>query len=78
MPNRRSARPAAFHQLLYQNQPMTEFIAKGAMMRVADLNLQFSPFRLQQLGENRKFLAVQIERLMRCRVHEKLAAGSIA
>jgi hypothetical protein len=53
---------------------MTKFIAKGAMMRVADFNQQFGPLRLQQLGEDREFLAVQIQRLMRRRVHKDLAA----
>ena len=52
---------------------MTKFIAKGAMMRVADLNQQLGPLGLQQLGEDRNFLAVQIQRIMRCRVHKNPA-----
>jgi hypothetical protein len=43
---------------------VAEFVPIGSMMGMADLNQQLGALGLQQFGQNRKLLAVEVERLM--------------
>ena len=62
----------AFDHSFQYGKPVTQFVPKGAVIGTPDLDQEPGSCRFQQFGEQHRFFAAEVERLMGSQVHNRI------